>query len=60
LNSEFARHAHETTTFDWAVYSFSNGHFALTIETRNLPFTILLACDSTERGVWLLELDVDV
>jgi hypothetical protein len=36
--------------FDWAVYSFSNGHFPLTIESRNLPFTICLACDSTERG----------
>ena len=36
--------------FEWAVYSFSNGHFLSTIESRNLPFTIRLACDSTERG----------
>ncbi len=36
--------------FDWAVFSFSNGHFTSTIESRNLPFTIRLACDSTERG----------
>ncbi len=50
LNSEFARYTHETTNFDWAVFSFSNGHFSSTIETRNLPFTICLACDTTERG----------
>ena len=50
LNSEFARYAHETTNFDWAVYSFSNGHFSSTADTRNLPFTIRLACNSTERG----------
>jgi hypothetical protein len=36
--------------FDWAVYSFSNGHFSSAVETSNLPFTICLACNSTERG----------
>ncbi len=36
--------------YHWAVFSFSNGHFSLTIETRNLPFTIRLACDTTEQG----------
>jgi len=50
LNSKFARYAHETTNFDWAVYSFSNGHFSLTVDTRNLPFTICLVYDSTEVG----------
>ncbi len=50
LNSEFAQYAHETTTYDWAVFSFSNGHFSLTIETRNSPFNICLACDTTKRG----------
>jgi hypothetical protein len=50
LNSEFARYAHETTNYDWAFFSFSNGHFSLTIETRNLPFTICLACDTTKQG----------
>jgi hypothetical protein len=50
LNSEFARYAHETTIFNWAVFSFSNGHFSSTIETRNLPFNICLGCDTTERG----------
>jgi len=50
LNSEFAQYAHNTKNFNWAVYSFSNRHFSLTVATRNLPFTISLACDSTERG----------
>jgi hypothetical protein len=50
LNSEFAQYAHETMNYDWAVFSFSNGHFSLTIETRSLPFTICLACDTTEQG----------
>jgi hypothetical protein len=36
--------------FDWAVYSFSNGHFTSTMESRNLPFMIHLACDPTEQG----------
>ena len=48
--SKFARCAHETTNFNWAVYSFSNGHFSSTVETRNLPFTICLACNPTGRG----------
>jgi hypothetical protein len=50
LNNEFARFARETMNFDWAVYSFSNGHFTSTIESRNQPFTIRPACNSTEQG----------
>jgi hypothetical protein len=50
LNSEFASYARQTMNFDWAVYSFSNGHFASTMESRNLPFTIRLACNPTEQG----------
>ena len=50
LNSKFARYAHKTTNFNWAVYSFSNEHFSSTVATRNLPFTIILACDPTEKG----------
>jgi hypothetical protein len=42
LNSEFAQYARQTVNFDWAFYSFSNGHFASTMESRNLPFTIVL------------------
>jgi hypothetical protein len=37
-------------TYDWAVFSFSNGHFLSSIESRSLPFTISLACDTTEAG----------
>jgi hypothetical protein len=50
LNKKNTRYARETMNFDWVVYSFSNGHFASTIESRNLPFTIHLACNSMERG----------
>ena len=27
LKLDFAQYAHKTTNFDWAVFSFSNGHF---------------------------------
>jgi hypothetical protein len=50
LNSEVARYARERMNFDWAVCSFSNGHFTSTIESRNLPFTICLACNPTKQG----------
>ena len=50
LNSEFAQYARQTMNFDWAVYSVSNGHFGSTMESRNLPFTICLACNPTEHG----------
>jgi len=36
--------------YDWAVYSFSNGHFSSSIESHGLPFTIRLACDTSEAG----------
>ncbi len=36
--------------FCWAVYSFSNGHFSLTIQSQNLPFHIGLACNTSEAG----------
>jgi hypothetical protein len=38
LNSEFACYACQCLQFDWAVYSFSNGHFCSLILRRNLPF----------------------
>jgi hypothetical protein len=50
LNSEFVRYVRQTMNFDWAVYSFSNGHFASTMESRNLPFTMRLVCNPTEQG----------
>jgi hypothetical protein len=50
LNSELACYALETQWFDWVAYSFSNGHFPLTIMSHNLPFNVCLACDPYESG----------
>jgi hypothetical protein len=50
LNSEFASYAQQAQQFDWAVYSFSNGHFLSTIQSHNLPFHICLACNPYELG----------
>ncbi len=50
LNSEVARYAHQAMHFNRAVYSFLNGHFASSIESCGLPFTICLACNITESG----------
>ncbi len=47
LNSEVTRYAHQTMHFNWAVYSFSNGHFSLSIESWELPFTICLVWNTT-------------
>jgi len=50
LISEFASHARQAQQFDWAVYSFSNGHFSSSVQSHNLPFQICLACDLYESG----------
>jgi hypothetical protein len=50
LNSEFACFAHQCLQFDWAVYSFSNGHFCSSILRRNLPFQATFACNLYESG----------
>jgi hypothetical protein len=50
LNSEFASYARQAQQFDWAVYSFSNGHFLLSVQSHNLPFHICLACNPYESG----------
>jgi hypothetical protein len=50
LNSKFAHYARKATQFNWAVYAFSNGHFISSIDSHQLPFTISLACDTTEQG----------
>jgi hypothetical protein len=50
LNSEFARNARQAQQFDWAVYSFSNGHFSSTVQSHSLPFHICLACNPYELG----------
>jgi hypothetical protein len=50
LNSEFTSYAQQAQQFDWAVYSFSNGHFSSTVQSHSLPFHICLACDRYESG----------
>ncbi len=50
LNSKFASYAFQAAYFNWAVYSFSNGHFSSIIQLPNLPFYVSLACDITESG----------
>jgi hypothetical protein len=55
LNSEFARYACQCSQFDWAVYSFSNGHFCSSISSCNLPFRIAIACDPYESGPALFQ-----
>jgi hypothetical protein len=49
-NSEFLALAFCVAHFKWAVYSFNLGHFVSTINTRNHPFNILLACDPYAYG----------
>ena len=50
LNSEFSCYACQCSQFNWAVYSFSNGHFCSSISSRNLPFQIAIVCDPYESG----------
>ncbi len=50
LNSELTLYARQAMTYDWAVYSFSNGHFPSSIKSHGLPFSICLACDTSESG----------
>jgi hypothetical protein len=50
LNSELVLYACQAMHYDWAVYSFSNGHFSSLIKSHGLPFTICLACDTSKAG----------
>ncbi len=47
MNSELASYAFQAMYFR-AVYSFSNGHFSSTVQSRNLPFHVSLACNTME------------
>jgi hypothetical protein len=49
-NSEFPCYALQILQFSWAVYTFQGGHFASTIQSRNLPFHVKLACNPFESG----------
>jgi hypothetical protein len=50
MKSEVMQYTHQTMHFNWAVYSFLNGQFSLSIESQGLPFTICLACITTKSG----------
>jgi hypothetical protein len=50
LNLEFGSNSFQAMYFNWAIYSFSNGHFSSTIQPRHLPFHISLACDTSKAG----------
>jgi hypothetical protein len=50
LNSELALYARQALKYNWAVYSFSNGHFSSSIKSHGLPFSICLACNTSESG----------
>ncbi len=49
-NDDIPCYAQQVLQFNWAVYSFNGGHFALTTKSQNLPFHIKLACDPYESG----------
>jgi len=50
-NADIPALAYRATTFSWALYGFNSGHFASTVEKRNLPIQVVLACDPFEYGV---------
>jgi hypothetical protein len=49
-NSDLVFAARTITTFEWAVYSFNNGHFMSSIDRYQLPFRIVLAADAYSQG----------
>jgi hypothetical protein len=49
-NSELSVMAYSASHFPWAVYGFNLGHFISTIEQRNFPFSIGLACNPYAHG----------
>jgi hypothetical protein len=49
-NAKFPLLAHSIARFKWAAYGFNSGHFMSTINKRNLPFNIVLACDPFAYG----------
>jgi hypothetical protein len=49
-NADLPALSYRATTFSWAVYGINSEHFVSTIEKRNLPFHIVLACDPFDYG----------
>ncbi len=54
-NDEFPCYAMQVLQFSWALYSFQGGHFASTIQSRNLPFHVKLSCNPFESGCSLFQ-----
>ena len=54
-NDEFSCYALQVLQFSWAVYSFQEGHLALTIQSCNLPFHVQLACNPFKLGCSLFQ-----
>ena len=50
INLEFAQYAHETTNFDWAVFSFSNGHFLQVLRLGICPSPFVLHVTQPSEG----------
>ena len=49
-NDEFPCYALQVLQFSWVVHSFYGGHLATTIQSRNLPFQVKLACNPFKSG----------
>jgi hypothetical protein len=47
--------AREAITFTWAMYGFNSGHFFSNLESRNIPFVVVLAADTRPCGRALLK-----
>jgi hypothetical protein len=42
--------ARTITRFEWAIYSFNNGHFVSSIQAQALPFRVVLCADAFVEG----------
>jgi hypothetical protein len=49
-NSELVLAARTINHFQWAVYSFNNGHFVSSINSKALPFRVVLCSDMYAEG----------
>ena len=49
-NHDIPAAANHFLNFNWAINSFSGGHFLSTISSRNLPFHVTLTCDQYKYG----------
>ena len=54
-NHDYVLAAQFLAQYKLAVYGFNNGHFASSIQQRNIPFKVVLAADHTSEGRALLQ-----